>query len=91
MELKLVSEDKNVAKIVIEGPDDTVLNLLVSELLKTPDVAEANYHIGHPHLDKPVLTIKTKKSKPQAALKKAAESLADQYRDMKKLLEKELK
>ena len=91
MELKLVSEDKNVAKIEVDAPDDTVLNLLVTELLKSPDVAEASYHVGHPHLDKPILTIKTKRSKPQAALKKAAEDLAEQYRAVKKLLEKELK
>jgi len=91
MELKLLSEEKNTAKIEVTDPDDTALNLLVSELLKSSDVAEASYYIGHPHLDKPLLTVKTKRSKPQAAIKKAAEGLAEQYRDLKTLLEKELK
>ena len=91
MELKLLSEEKNTAKIEITDPNDTVLNLLVSELLKSSDVAEASYYIGHPHLDKPLLTVKTKRSKPQTAIKKAAEDLAKQYGDLRKLLEKELK
>lgn len=86
-----MSEDKNTAKIQVTDADDTVLNLLVSELLKSSEVAEASYYIGHPYLDKPLLTVKTKKTKPQAAIKKAAEGLAEQYRDLKKLLEKELK
>ncbi len=91
MELKLLSEEKNTAKIEVTDPNDTVLNLLVSELLKSSDVAEASYYIGHPYLDKPLLTVKTKKSKPQTAIKKAAEELAKQYGDLRKLLEKELK
>ncbi len=91
MEMKLLSEDKNMIKVEISGPDDTVLNLLVSELLREPDVAEASYNIGHPELDKPFLILKTKKVKPQTALRKAAEALGKQYKDLGKLLEKELK
>jgi DNA-directed RNA polymerase subunit L len=91
MEFKLLSEEKNTAKIEVTDPDDTTISLLVSELLKSSDVAEACYYIGHPHLDKPLLTVKTKRSKPQAAIKKAAEGLAEQYRELRKLLEKELK
>jgi DNA-directed RNA polymerase subunit L len=91
MEFKLVGEEKNSARIEVTDPEDTILNLLVSELLKSADVAEASYYVGHPHLDKPVLMVKTKRSKPQAALKKAAEDLAGQYGDLRKLLEKELK
>jgi len=75
----------------VTDSDDTAINLLVSELLKSSDVAEAGYYIGHPYLDKPLLTVKTKRSKPQAAIKKAAEGLAEQYRDLRMLLEKELK
>ena len=91
MEFKVVSEEKNTIRIEIDDPDDTLLNPLVSELLRASDVVEARYQIGHPQLDKPLLIIKTKKSKPQAALKKAAENLADQYKEARKLLEKELK
>lgn len=86
-----MSEEKNTAKIEVTDSDDTAINLLVSELLKSSDVAEAGYYIGHPYLDKPLLTVKTKRSKPQAAIKKAAEGLAEQYRDLRMLLEKELK
>ncbi len=91
MEMRLLSEEKNTARIEVTEPDVTIINLLVNQLLKASDVAEASYYIGHPYLDKPVLTVKTKKSKPQVAIKKAAEELAKQYGDLRKLLEKELK
>jgi len=91
MEFKLISEEKNAIKIEIGNPDDTLLYPLVNELLKNSDVAEARYYAGHPQLDKPALVIKTKKQKPQNALKKAAENLAMEYGEARKLLEKELK
>jgi len=91
MEFKVLNEDKNSITLQIENADETVLNPLISELLKASDVAEARYHAGHPELEKPILVVKTKKGKPQAVLKKAAENLAEQYEEARKLLEKELK
>lgn len=91
MEFKILNEDKNSITSEVENADDTVLNPLISELLKVSDVAEARYHIGHPELEKPILVVKTKKGKPQTVLKKAAENLAEQYGEARKLLEKELK
>ena len=91
MEFKLLSEDKNLIKIEVVDPDETLLNPLVSELLRNSEVAEARYQMGHPQFDKPVLIIRTRKTKPQTALKKAAEDLAEQFREAKKLFEKELK
>ena len=87
----MLSEDKNSVKMEIVNPDDTVLRLLVDQLTMEDEVAEASYNIGHPDLDKPFLYVRTKKIRPQTALKKAAEALAEQYRDIKKLLDKELK
>jgi DNA-directed RNA polymerase subunit L len=45
---------------------------------------------GHPQLDKPVLTVEVKEGKPQAALKKAAKSLANQFAEARQLVEKQL-
>lgn len=91
MQFKVLSEDKNAITIEVDNPDDTILNPLISELLKASDIAEARYHAGHPELEKPILVIKTKKGKPNAILKKAAENLAEQYGEARKLLEKGLK
>ena len=91
MEMRILETDKNALKVEIEGPDDTVIYPLINELLKDEDVSEAKYSVGHPQLDKPVLYVRTKKGKPQAAVKKAAESLAGQFREAKRLFEAELK
>jgi len=91
MELKVLDREKNAVRVEIEGPDDTVIYPLINELLKDEDVGEAKYSVGHPQLDKPVLYVRTKKGKPQAAIKKAAEALAGQFREAKKLFEAELK
>ena len=91
VELKVVEREKNALKIVIESPDDTILYPLINELMKDGDVAEANYSVGHPQLDKPLLFVRTKKGKPQVAIKKAAESLAGQFHEVRQMLAKELK
>ena len=91
MEMRVLERDKNALKVSIETPDDTVVYPLINELLKDEDVAEAKYSVGHPQLDKPVLYVRTKKGKPQTAIKKAAESLAGQFREARQLFEKELK
>ncbi len=91
MEMRVLERDKNALKVSIETPDDTVVYPLINELLKDEDVAEAKYSVGHPQLDKPVLYVRTKKGKPQTAIKKAAESLSGQFREAKTLFEAELK
>jgi len=91
MEMRVLERDKNALKVSIETPDDTVVYPLINELLKDEDVAEAKYSVGHPQLDKPVLYVRTKKGKPQTAIKKAAEALAGQFREARQLFEKELK
>jgi DNA-directed RNA polymerase subunit L len=91
MEFKILEKDKNAVKLEMDGPDDTMLFPLVNELLKDEDVAEAKYSIGHPQLDKPVLYVRTRKGKPSAAIKKAADSLAGQFREARNLFEEQLK
>ena len=91
MELRALGTEKNAIRIEIEGPDDTVIYPLINELLKDEDVDEAKYSVGHPQLDKPVLYVRTKKGKPQAAIKKAAESLAGQFREAKSLFKAQLR
>lgn len=90
MELKLLEKDKTSIKIEIINPEDTLIYPLISTLLKDEDVSDAQYYTGHPQLDKPVLYVRTKKASPQAALKRAAETLAGQFHDAKALVEKAL-
>ncbi len=90
MQLRLLEKQKDSIQVEVTNPDDTLIQPLISALLKDADVADALYYSGHPQLDKPVLTIHTKKGSPQAALKRAAKGLADEYAGAKQILEKGL-
>lgn len=90
MQLRPLETTKDSIRIEILNPDETVIYPLITALLKDPEVEDALYYTGHPQLDKPVLTVKTKKGSPQAALKRVAEALAAEFGGAKQLLEKEL-
>lgn len=86
MQLRLLEKQKDSLRIEVTNPDDTLINPLVAALLKDKDVADALYYSGHPQLDKPVLTIRTKKGEPEAALKRAAESLSGTFSGAREIL-----
>ncbi len=90
MQLRLLEKQKDSMQVEVTNPGDTLIQPLISALLKDPDVADALYYSGHPQLDKPVLTIHTRKGTPQAALKRAAHGLADEFAGAKQILEKGL-
>lgn len=90
MEFKLVEKKKDMIKLEIADPDDTLIYPLIHELLQDKNVIEARYVTGHPQLDKPVLFVEVKEGKPQAALKKAAKALSNQFLEARQLIEKQL-
>lgn len=90
MQLRLLEKGKTSMRVEISNPDETVIYPLLNALQQHEDVSSARYFTGHPQLDKPVLTIETKKGNPRAVLKKVAEGLAEEYAAAKQLLEKEL-
>ncbi len=90
MEFKLVDKKKDSIKVEILEADETLIYPLIHELLQDKNVSDARYTTGHPQLDKPVLTVKVTDGKPQAALKKAAKSLVNQYIEARQLIEKQL-
>ena len=49
---------------------------------------EVKWVTGHPDLDIPVLTIKVKSGKPQTALKRAAKTLSNEFKEAREKLEK---
>jgi len=90
MEFKLVEKKKESIKVEILDADETLIYPLIHELLQDKNVADARYTTGHPQLDKPVLLVRVNDGKPQAALKKAAKSLVNQYIEARQLIEKQL-
>ncbi len=90
MEFKLLEKKKDSIKVEIKEADETLIYPLLHELLQDKNVADARYTTGHPQLDKSILTVQVKEGKPQAALKKAAKALANQYLEARQLVEKQL-
>jgi DNA-directed RNA polymerase subunit L len=90
MEFKLVEKKKDTIKVEIKDADETLIYPLIHELLHDKNVVDARYTTGHPQLDKATLTVTVKEGKPQASLKKAAKSLANQFLEARQLVEKQL-
>ena len=91
MQLKLIEKEKDTIKFEVENSDNTLLIPLVEELNKDEAVEYAKYTIKHPTLDNPILTVKVKKGKPQAAVKRAIKRLEKVVEDMEVQFEKEVK
>ncbi|ABL77773.1 RpoL/Rpb11 RNA polymerase subunit family protein [Thermofilum pendens] len=73
--VEVVRYATNVLELRIRGEGHTLLNLLVDELNRIPDV-EATYRVDHPLLNVAHLLVRTKGSKqPLEAIREAVESL----------------
>ncbi len=90
MEFKLLEKKKDSIKVEIKEPDETLINPLIHELLQDKNVVDARFTTSHPQLNTAVLTVEVKEGKPQAALKKAAKALANQFLEARQLVEKQL-
>ena len=91
MKMSILEKSKNEVLIELDQSDMTLLHPLVEELLKIKNVDIAEYKIGHPELDKPVLHVKMSSGKPETAIKNAAKSLIDDYSSLREEFEKEFK
>lgn len=87
MDLKVLAKEKDSLKIEVTNPDDTVIYPLINELLADDKVEDARYITGHPLLDKPSILIRVKEGRPQTALKRAAERLAERYQSIRTMLQ----
>jgi DNA-directed RNA polymerase subunit L len=91
MKFVLLDKGKDTLKVQVEDIDETLFYPLISELQNDETVAEARYYLGHPQLEKPMIFVKVKSGKPQAALKRALKSLSNEFKEARELLEEELK
>ena len=91
MEMKLVSKDKNSIKIMLPGIDENMLFGLTQELLNDDKVIKAECKTGHPTIETPTLYVEVSEGKPQTALKRAAKSIGNQFKEFRELVERESK
>ncbi len=74
MKVNVIKKSGKEIKIEIEGAGHGLCNLLQKRLLEDKSVDMAGYDIPHPLASNPVIYIRMKgTTKPEAALKKAAE------------------
>lgn len=75
MKIRILEKDERSMRFEIIGEGHTFCNLLRDFLLKNSDVEFAAYRIDHPLVSNPIFYLRTKQSKPEDALKKAAEEI----------------
>ena len=88
MNIRILVKEKDRLDIELDHADMTLLHPLVEELLKDKAVTEAQYIMGHPELDKPVLRVRVSTGKPETPVKKAAKKLAGDFGGLREALEK---
>ena len=91
MEIQQIEGEDKTATFELLGISDIMTYPLLYTLLDDKNVVIATYNLGHPQLDTPILTIQTKRGKPETALKKAVTSLKAEYAAALKLFQKEAK
>lgn len=90
MTFKVRNKGKDFIEFEVVNYDNTILRPLVEELSADPMVLEAKYHIEHPTLDNPILYIKVKEGKPQAAVKRALKKIEKVFEDLEVEAKKQL-
>jgi len=82
VEVKIIEMEKNYVRLHVKGEDHTFLNLLQHNLLEDEDVEIAKYTISHPLVGVPELYVRTKKSNPIDAIKKANEKIIKECEEL---------
>lgn len=90
MKMSILEKSKNEILIELDKTDMTLLHPLVEELMKIKNVEIAEYKIGHPELDKPMLHVKMISGTPETALKSASNALIKTFSNLEAQFEKEL-
>lgn len=92
LKVNVLKKAGNELKIEIEGAGHGLCNLLQKKLLEDKTVDMAGYDIPHPLVSNPVIYVRMKgATKPEAALKRAAEKAREANDAFSKALEKALK
>ncbi len=92
LKVNVLKKADHELKIEIEGADHGLCNLLQKKLLEERSVDMAGYDIPHPLASNPVIYVRTKgATKPEEALKKAAQKARDANDAFGLALEKALK
>jgi DNA-directed RNA polymerase subunit L len=90
MEIELVEKSKDSISIRMKDADMTLISPLVRELLLDDKIEEVKFTAGSTGT-LPVLYVKVKSGKPQAAIKSASKKISNEFKEARESLEKALK
>ena len=88
MDLELIKKDKNSIEFKIKGERHSIPNLLKQKLLEDKDVDFASYKLAHPTDNDALFIVRTKKGKPEKAVKDACDKLTDEFDEFQKEIKK---
>ncbi len=88
MEVKIISDEKDLLQVDIEGSGHTLCNALREEISNLEDVSFASYNIKHPQISNPILAVKSKKGKPKKLILDAVSSLKEKTKELRSELSK---
>jgi DNA-directed RNA polymerase subunit L len=92
LKVNVLKKTDNELKVEIEGVDHGFCNLVAKKLMEERSVDMAGYDVPHPLASNPVIYVRTKGvTKPEVALKKAAEKAREANAAFGQALEKALK
>ena len=81
---KILEHERYELRIEFQGEDHGFCNLLRRTLLEEPSVEFAGYHLEHPLLASPVVTLKTKKRMATVVLREALEKILARTEEFRK-------
>jgi DNA-directed RNA polymerase subunit L len=88
VKVNVISKTKKAMDIEFEDEDDTLLNLIKTNLLKDKAVVKAYYRAENPFTQKIVLSFDVKGDEAEAVLKRTLASIKKEMVDFKKQIEK---
>ncbi len=83
MEVKILTNDKNVLEMELNGADQSLAQLLAEKLTEDKDVEFASYKVEHPLVGEPKLYVKTKKGEPGKLVLEKLEEIRKEVADFR--------
>jgi len=83
MEVKILTNEKNVLEMELKGADPSLAQLLAEKLSDEKDVEFASSKVEHPLLGEPKLYIRTKKGEPGKLVLEKLEEIKKEVSDFR--------
>ncbi len=83
MEVKILTNEKNVLEMELRGADSALAQLLAEKLGEDKDVEFASSKVEHPLVGEPKLYIRTKKGEPAKLVLEKLEEVTQEVTDFR--------